>query len=184
MAILCLAAFSLVIYGFGNGDLAQGCNHDYTSACDLVFRARATTFVCVTWCSLFLAWELIDLKQSFFAVTRGKQQQRNNNNNNNKRRYGTQWMVTIWQNQFLFWGVVSGFVTIFPVLYIPVLNRVVFKHTGITWEWGVVFVTSFLFVLGVEGWKWGMRVVSRHYSLLAKEDGEQVGKEEHENVMV
>jgi magnesium-transporting ATPase (P-type) len=48
MATLCLSAFSLVLFAFGTGDLATGCNDSYSSACDTVFRARATTFVCLT----------------------------------------------------------------------------------------------------------------------------------------
>ena len=56
----------------------------------------------------------------------------------------------VWANQFLFWAIVVGFVTIFPVLYIPVINHVVFKHTGISWEWIIVFVETALFFAGVE----------------------------------
>lgn len=36
-----------------------------------------------------------------------------------------------------------------------------FKHTGISWEWGIVFIEAFLFFLGVETWKWGKRVFFR-----------------------
>ncbi|KAG8975358.1 hypothetical protein FRB90_009551, partial [Tulasnella sp. 427] len=38
-----------------------------------------------------------------------------------------------------------------------------FAHTGISWEWGIVFVEAFLFFLGVEAWKWAKRVWARHY---------------------
>jgi hypothetical protein len=49
------------------------------------------------------------------------------------KKYFTQWIYDIWRNPFLFWAIVAGFVTIFPVLYIPTLNTVVFKHAGISW---------------------------------------------------
>ena len=49
------------------------------------------------------------------------------------KKYLTQWIHDIWRNPFLFWAIVAGFVTIFPVLYIPKLNTVVFKHAGISW---------------------------------------------------
>jgi Na+-exporting ATPase len=39
MATLCLTAFSLVLFTFGTG------YNDYSSACDTVFRTRATTFM-------------------------------------------------------------------------------------------------------------------------------------------
>jgi hypothetical protein len=42
-----------------------------------------------------------------------------------------------------------------------VINHSVFKHTGISWEWGIVFVEALLFFLGVEGWKWGKRIYFR-----------------------
>ena len=37
-------------------------------------------------------------------------------------KYFTQWISDIWDNRFLFWAVMAGFITIFPILYIPGLN--------------------------------------------------------------
>ncbi|UKZ50333.1 hypothetical protein TrVGV298_004591 [Trichoderma virens] len=71
------------------------------------------------------------------------------------------WIHDIWRNQFLFWAVIVGFVTLFPLLYIPVINTKVFKHKGITWEWGIVFIAAGLFFAGVEAWKWCKRVFYR-----------------------
>lgn len=148
-AALCLASFSLVMWGFGDGNLGRGCNRNYTPECDLVFRARATTFVCLTWFALFLAWEMVNMRRSFFRMQP------------KSKRYFTQWMYDAWRNQFLFWAIIAGFVTIFPILYIPVINHVVFKHTGISWEWGIVFVEAALFFGGVEAWKWAKRIYFR-----------------------
>jgi len=147
---LCLSSFTLVVYGFGNGDLGENCNEKYSASCDLVFRARATTFACLTWFALFLAWEMIDLRRSFFRMQPGS------------KRYFTQFLFDIWRNKFLFWAVMVGFVTLFPVIYIPVINTVVFKHAPISWEWGIVFVSAALFFLGVEMWKFAKRVYFRH----------------------
>ncbi|KAG9235101.1 hypothetical protein BJ875DRAFT_283009 [Amylocarpus encephaloides] len=149
MAALCLSAFSLVIFGWGDGNLGSGCNNSYSEACDGVFRARATTFVCLTWFALFLAWEMVDMRRSFFRMKPGS------------KKYFTQWMHDVWGNQFLFWAIIAGFVTIFPTLYIPVINHKVFKHTGISWEWGIVFVEAILFFAGVETWKWTKRFYFR-----------------------
>merc|ERR1712093_625560 len=149
MSALCLSSFLLVVYGFGDGNLGEGCNTSYSAACDTVFRARATTFVSLTWFALFLAWEMINMRRSFFRMQPGS------------RKYFTQWMYDVWRNPFLFWAVIAGFVTIFPTLYIPVLNHDVFKHTGISWEWGIVFVEAILFFAGIEAWKWGKRVFFR-----------------------
>ncbi|KAK8054841.1 potassium/sodium efflux P-type ATPase [Apiospora rasikravindrae] len=149
IAALCLVTFSLVVFGFGDGSLGENCNKDYSASCDTVFRARATTFATLTWFALFLAWEMIDMRRSFFRMQPGS------------KKYLTQWVHDIWRNQFLFWAILLGFVTMFPALYIPVLNHAVFKHTGISWEWGIVFVAAALFFAGVESWKWAKRVYFR-----------------------
>jgi Na+-exporting ATPase len=145
IAALCLASFSIVMFGFGDGNLGTGCNEGYNETCNTVFRARATTFACLTWFSLFLAWQMLDMRRSFFRMQPGS------------KKYFTQWISDVWRNKFLFFSIMGGFVTIFPVLYIPVINTVVFRHRGISWEWGVVFIATFLFFLGVEAWKFAKR---------------------------
>ncbi|KAJ8104205.1 hypothetical protein POJ06DRAFT_265031 [Lipomyces tetrasporus] len=40
--------------GIGMG--LNGCDNQYSSSCELVFRGRSTTFVSLTWFALFLAW--------------------------------------------------------------------------------------------------------------------------------
>lgn len=149
IAALCLSSFVLVVHGFGGGQLGEGCNETYSESCDVVFRARATTFACLTWFALFLAWEMIDMRRSFFRMQPGS------------KKYFTQWMIDVWRNRFLFWAIMVGFVTLFPLLYIPVINTVVFKHKGISWEWAIVFIAAGLFFAGVEAWKWGKRVFFR-----------------------
>ncbi|KAI5363970.1 Putative P-type ATPase, HAD-like superfamily, P-type ATPase, haloacid dehalogenase [Septoria linicola] len=149
VATLCLGAFTLVVFGFGDGDLGENCNDAYSDRCDTVFRGRATCFACLTWFALFLAWELVDMRRSFFRMQPGS------------KKYFTQWWYDVRRNKFLFWAIMVGFVTIFPTLYIPVINRVVFKHEGITWEWGIVFISALLFFLGIEAWKWAKRVYFR-----------------------
>lgn len=165
MAALCLSAFALVMFRWGDGNLGVGCNTQYNDPskpynCDTVFRARATTFTCMTWFALFLAWEMIDLRRSFFRMQP------------DSKRYLTQWMHDIWRNQFLFYGIMTGFVLAFPILYIPVINHSVFKHTSISWEWGIVFVETVLFFLGIESWKWCKRVYFRRQAFKAEKEGE------------
>ncbi|KAF5850772.1 hypothetical protein GGP41_010425 [Bipolaris sorokiniana] len=149
ITLLCLASFVLVVYGFGDGELGVGCNETYSEQCELVFRARACTFACLTWFALFLAWEMIDMRRSFFRMQPGS------------KRYFTQWMIDVWRNQFLFWAIIVGFVLLFPLIYIPTLNTVVFKHAPISWEWGIVFVETGVFFAGIELWKWCKRVYFR-----------------------
>lgn len=157
MSILCLGAFSLVMFGFGNGNLGIDCNEIASASCDLVFRARTTTFVVMTWFSLFLAWELMSLRRSFFRMQPGSS------------RYLTQWMFDIWRNKFLFCSVIGGFILVFPIIYVPVINEDVFNHAPISWEWAVVFVDGFLFFAGIELWKWAKRVYVRHRAAESEE---------------
>jgi magnesium-transporting ATPase (P-type) len=149
IAALCLSAFVFVVYGPGQDGFGTGCNDRYSSQCDTIFRARATAFACLTWFSLFLAWEMMHMRRSFFAL------------HSKADHHFTQWARDIWRNKFLFWSVMAGFITIFPIIYIPGLNRVVFKHEAITWEWGVVIVATILFFLGIESWKLAKRVFFR-----------------------
>ncbi|KAL1589593.1 hypothetical protein WHR41_01706 [Cladosporium halotolerans] len=148
IAALCLASFALILFGWGDGFIGTNCNES-RDTCDLVFRARATCFATMTWLSLFLAWEVIDLRRSFLRMQP------------DSKRYFTQWAIDVWSNRFLFCAVMFGFVTIFPLIYIPVINDYVFKHHDISWEWGVVFVVALLFFLGAEFYKWCKRIVFR-----------------------
>ncbi|KAH7110049.1 sodium transport ATPase 5 [Dactylonectria estremocensis] len=151
MSALCLSSFVLVLYGFGNGkaDIGENCNNDYSEGCKVIFRARATTFACLTWFALFLAWEMVNMRRSLFWMTP------------KSKKYFTQWMHDVWRNQFLFWAIMAGFVTMFPIIYIPTLNTVVFKHAPISWEWGIVFVEAVVFFLGIETWKLLKRIYFR-----------------------
>ncbi|OGE47461.1 hypothetical protein PENARI_c043G03156 [Penicillium arizonense] len=119
---LCLSSFSLAMWGFGDDNLGRGCNRQYSKECELVFRACATTFVCLTWFALFLTWEMVNMRRSFFRMQP------------KSKKYLTKWAYDVWRNQFLFWSIHAGFITVIPILYIPIINDVVFKHTGITWE--------------------------------------------------
>ncbi|KAG7128013.1 Calcium-transporting ATPase 3 like protein [Verticillium longisporum] len=58
--------------------------------------------------------------------------------------------------------VAAGGISVFPVVYIPYVNHNLFKHTGITWEWGVAVAFTILFVFGIEAWKF----VKRTFGLL------------------
>jgi Na+-exporting ATPase len=151
MAALCLTSFTLVVFAFGDGQLGSGCNDMYSDSCDLVFRARSTTFTSLTWFALILAWEMVHLRRSFFRME------------SKPDCPWTLWARNVWRNQFLFWSVFAGVVTVFPIIYIPGLNTVVFKHKSISWEWGIVIIEAVLFIAGIEGWKYLKRAYFRRY---------------------
>src|SRR5579859_6923839 len=149
MGALCLVAFALVVFGVGGGELGAKCNEIYSPSCDVVFRARATVFALLTWTLLLFAWECKHFERSLFRLTPGEP-------------IGLQNILkNSYANKFLFWAIVIAFFSVFPVIYIPVLNETVFKHKPISWEWGIVFGGLILFVLGVELWKFMKRKLMR-----------------------
>lgn len=149
MGSLCLAAFASVTYGPGGGDLGTDCNSSYNPTCEVAFRARSTTFATLSFLLLVTSWEVKHSQRSLF--------------NMHPEEYTGPLSVfrTVWRNRFLFWAVVGGFVMTFPVVYIPVINHAVFKHTAITWEWGIVAACVCTYIGLFEVWK----AIKRRFSL-------------------
>ncbi|RDW58038.1 potassium efflux P-type ATPase [Coleophoma cylindrospora] len=145
MGVLCLVAFISVVYGKGDGNLGQNCNDGYNDTCYTVYRARATVFSVLSCLLLVTAWEVKHFSRSLFNLYPSK--------------YTGPFNVwpAVRENRFLFWAVVGGLVTTFPVVYIPIVNRVVFKHLGIGWEWGVVIGCVMVYLGVLEAWKAGKR---------------------------
>ncbi|KAL4933047.1 putative potassium/sodium P-type ATPase [Aspergillus undulatus] len=143
MGSLCLVAFVIVIYGAGEGtaSMGHGCNEGWNSSCGNVFEARATTYAVLTFLLLVTAWEVKHFSRSLFNLDPDR----------NPGKLSV--FNSVWRNQFLFWAVIAGFVIAFPVIYLPEVNRVVFKHQGITWHWGVVFGCVVVYLVLVESWK-------------------------------
>ncbi|KAK0386047.1 hypothetical protein NLU13_5884 [Sarocladium strictum] len=149
MGSLCLAAFMIVAFGpDGYHELPSGCNEDYASGCDSVFEARATTFATLSFLLLITSWEVKHFHKSLFAMD---------------ERWSGPFSVfkTIYHNKFLFWSVVAGFLFVFPLIYIPQLNILVFKHKAITWQWGVVFGCVATYIGLLEAWK----AIKRRFNL-------------------
>lgn len=149
MGLICLGVFATVAYApAAAGGVAQlqqrlgaGCNSGYNDSCATVFRARATTYATLTFLLLVTAWECKHLTRSLFRM--------------GPERHRGPWSVfpAVWENRFLFWAAVAGFVLAFPIVYLPVVNTAVFKHAGISWEWGLVAAGLVVYVAVVEGWK-------------------------------
>ncbi|KYK61328.1 calcium-transporting ATPase 3 [Drechmeria coniospora] len=145
MGSLCLTSFMLVAYaasGDGYHPLPHGCNDGSAGdgLCHGVYQARATTFATLSFLLLVTAWEVKHFRRSLFAMD---------------ERWAGPCSVfkTVYHNRFLFWAVVAGFLVTFPIVYIPYLNTIVFKHEGLTWQWGVVFGCVAIYVALVEAWK-------------------------------
>ncbi|KAH7243755.1 hypothetical protein B0J15DRAFT_552622 [Fusarium solani] len=68
----------------------------------------------------------------------------------------------IYSNQFLSWWVITGGLSVVPVVYISFLNTRFFKRRGITWEWALSVGFIVVFTIGIELWK----LTRRHFHLL------------------
>ncbi|KAL1593775.1 hypothetical protein SLS60_010507 [Paraconiothyrium brasiliense] len=143
MGSLCLLSFAVVAYaGPGSGDLGSGCNEGWNETCGVVFRARATTYATITLLLLVTAWEVKHFARSLFNFYPESTTPR-----------GLSVFPTVWRNRFLFWAVTAGFTIMFPIVYLPVINREVFKHGSMTWEWGVSFGCVAIYIAAIEVWK-------------------------------
>ncbi|KAK4145091.1 calcium-transporting ATPase 3 [Dichotomopilus funicola] len=166
MGGLCLAAFTSVAYGPGGSGaagLGHECNEAYSDGCAMVFRARATTFATLTFLLLITAWEAKHFTRSLFNMQPPPLPNSSALASAAEKRHAGLFSVfrTVWQNRFLFGAVTAGFVIAFPVIYLPVVNRIVFKHEAIGWEWGVVAACVVVYTAVVEGWK----AVKRRFGL-------------------
>jgi len=160
----CLMTFVFIVYGPGQDGLGVDCNRHYSDSCDVVFRARAAVFAELTWLILISAWEFKSMRRSMFRI-----------NPHDTRPFP--FFADVWENQFLFWSVIIGAVSVFPAVYIPGLNKSVFKHRGIGWEWAPAFICVLVFVSGMEAWKY----VKRTMGWFQKEETEGVKARRYKN---
>lgn len=160
MAAVCMAGFTTVQFGRSSGELGSNCNNSFSDICEDVFKARSCAFAIMTWCALVLAWEVVDMRRSFFRMTP------------NTSEPFRQFFRDVYENKFLFWSIVVGFAGAFPVVYIPVINTAVFLHQSIGYEWGVSVGFTIVFWMGAELWKYGKRVYFRGQAKARNPEGD------------
>ncbi|KAI9765203.1 MAG: Na+ ATPase [Candelina submexicana] len=163
MGACTLLTFVIIVYGPGNGDLGHDCNRNYSSSCDVVFRARAAVFAELTWLILISAWEFKSLRRSMFRL------------DPTQTAHSFPFFHDVYENRFLFWAVVLGFCSVFPAVYIPGLNTSVFKHKGIGWEWALSLGAIVVFVAAVEGWKF----LKRQFGWFSASERSDIGKDKN-----
>ncbi|KAH7071403.1 sodium P-type ATPase-like protein [Paraphoma chrysanthemicola] len=167
MGALCLFSFSIVAYvGPGGGNLGSGCNEGYNESCQVVFRARATTYATITLLLLVTAWEVKHFARSLFNMYP---------NTDLGVPKPLSVFPTLWRNRFLFFAVMAGLCLMFPIVYLPVINEKVFKHGSITWEWGVAFGAVVIYISAIETWKMIKRrlgIWSGAHRTISREDAE------------
>ncbi|KAF9583565.1 Na+ ATPase [Lunasporangiospora selenospora] len=132
MGALSFANFCIVVFAINDGELGEFCNREYSDLCEGVFRARATAYACLTFLILAHAINCRSLRESGWAP---------------------QNLSTLKHNTTLWLSIIVGVILVFPIIYIPGLNHNVFKHSAISYEWGLVFVALILFILFAELYK-------------------------------
>ncbi|ANB15595.1 putative Na(+)-exporting P-type ATPase ENA5 [Sugiyamaella lignohabitans] len=164
LAVICMVSFIGIVYGVGNGELGHGCNERYEDVCQYVFRGRSTAFIQMTWCLLILAWEVIDSRKSLLLMNPDIFRDVNKNPGflRSVMLMFQELFAILWENQMLFWSVVIGFFSVIPIIYIPVINKKVFQHSPIGWEWGVGLAGLIVFIAGSELYKWCKRIYYRN----------------------
>ncbi|KAJ2893628.1 hypothetical protein MKZ38_008399 [Zalerion maritima] len=138
LAALSIAAFFYVLFGGYDGQIGVDCNATLSEGCEPVFRARATCFASLSIFALLLAWQVVDMRRSFFRMK------------SKPKNPWTQPLKDIWENKLLVGSIIVAIVLLFVSILVPVLNTKIFKHHPLTWEWAVVVVGAVLFFAGVE----------------------------------
>lgn len=146
MGATCLLSFVIVVYGKSNDDLYRECNRAASEGCNLVFRARSTVFATLIFQILLYALELKSFDRSLFSLTPGRA-----------------FYKDLWANKVLLVSVVGGMITVVLPIYIPGFNSSVFYQKGISWEWGIVFGMTLIFVIGCELWKMARRPLLKRW---------------------
>ncbi|ORX63816.1 P-type II D ATPase [Basidiobolus meristosporus CBS 931.73] len=136
MGLLSLLNFVLVVFVVGSGEIGRNCNQTYSDSCAEIYRGRAAAYAAITVLILIHCFNCRSLRSPQWTWAQLKD---------------------IYSNRFLFWSVISGFLLLFPCIYIPGLNTTVFRHKGISWEWGLVAADALIFITLSELYKWTKR---------------------------
>ncbi|OMH84339.1 Calcium-transporting ATPase 3 [Zancudomyces culisetae] len=130
---LSITTFWLTLDVFGDGTLGVDCNLDYSESCSLVFRARGVTFAVLTMSILIFSYSCRDTRRQTLSIEK---------------------IRTLFENKALAFSFLFGAAITFIALYVPGVNKGVFKQSGITWEWGLVFACFALFLAFDAVYKW------------------------------
>ncbi|KAF9364044.1 Na+ ATPase [Mortierella sp. NVP85] len=149
MGALSFSAFCTVIFGFNNGQLGSKCNTHYSDDCEGVFKARATAYASLTLLLLAQAINCRSLRDSSWALKNLK---------------------TLRRNKMLWLSIVVGALVVIPCIYIPGLNHNLFKHSSISYEWGIVLAAVVIFILFSDLYKFIKRRTMKPLSVRANSE--------------
>jgi magnesium-transporting ATPase (P-type) len=136
MGAIALANFAAVMWGYFDGYLGVRCNEDLDDElCGQTGRARGAVFASFLFVLLIHAFVCKHPQQSILRMN-------------------------LLENKALLWSVLLLAASVFPVVFIPVINDKVFLLFPIKWEWGMVFASMAVFLVVTECYKALRRTVS------------------------
>ncbi|KAK3833365.1 MAG: potassium/sodium efflux P-type ATPase [Linnemannia elongata] len=144
MGILSFVNFVIVVVAMNNNNFGSECNAHYSPACEGVFKARATAYATLTFLILAHAVNCRSLRERGWTYTN---------------------LSTLKHNKMLWVSIIVGSILVFPVVYIPGVNHNVFKHSSLSYEWGLVACALVLFIAFAEIYKSIKRNVMKPLSL-------------------
>ncbi|OAQ29248.1 calcium-transporting ATPase 3 [Linnemannia elongata AG-77] len=144
MGILSFVNFVIVVVAMNNNNFGSECNAHYSPACEGVFKARATAYATLTFLILVHAINCRSLRERGWTYTN---------------------LSTLKHNKMLWVSIIVGSLLVFPVIYIPGVNHNVFKHSSLSYEWGLVACALVLFIAFAEIYKLIKRNVMKPLSL-------------------
>ncbi|XXQ31721.1 P-type Na(+) transporter [Plasmodiophora brassicae] len=119
--------FVLVVYLLGIGDTTTyDCNHDYSNACDVIFRARGCLFATLTILMLLHTYNCRRRRESV---------------------WNPRFFEQAFENPYIAYALAVGIAITLISLYLPGLNLIVFKQAPIGLiEWGLVALSIVIFI--------------------------------------
>jgi potassium/sodium efflux P-type ATPase len=144
MGILSFVNFVIVVIALNDANFGSECNAHYSPSCEGVFKARATAYATLTFLILAHAINCRSLRERGWTYAN---------------------LSTLKQNKMLWVSIVVGSLLVFPVIYIPGVNHNVFKHSSLSYEWGLVACALVLFIAFAEIYKLIKRRVMKPLSL-------------------
>lgn len=134
---LALANFSITLWGYFDGYLGFGCNESISNdVCNFTGQARGACF----------ASFLIILMVHAFTC---------------KHPTKSVFQMNFFDNKTLLVSALVLILSVFPVIYIPVINEEVFLLASLGWEWGMIFASIFVYMAFAEGYKFVRRYYAR-----------------------
>jgi Na+-exporting ATPase len=153
LGAIAIANFAIVMWGYFDGYLGVDCNEDLSKdVCNHTGRARGAVFASFLIVLMIHAFVCKHPTQSILRMN-------------------------LLENKVLLWSVIILGVSVFPVVYIPVINNKVFLLFGIKWEWGMVVASALFHLVISEVYKLARRMGERKTQRKATANGSMEGED-------